>query len=125
MAMKKIFISQTVLDTLFSEGKATLTGDRLTIRSRGEQVFQLTPAYKFLYVAEGARDPSGLVGKIFTAAELEKIKADIYMDSVLVKEIAYQVETGYVGAPLQASTEPAAEAVSDQEMLQDYLLKIL
>jgi len=123
---KKIFISQAVLDALFSEGKAVLEGEKLTITSRGQQVYRLVQAFKFLYVAEGSHDPGGLVGKIFTAAELEKIKADVYMDSVLVKEIAYQVEPGFVGEPMAGMEPgPAESAATDDELLQDYLLKIL
>jgi hypothetical protein len=124
MPVKKIFITQQVLDTLFSEGKASLDGDRLTILSKKDSVYKLSPAYKFLYVVDNARDVGKMVGKIFTTKELEKIKADIYMDSILVNEVAYQVETGFVGEPEeQPSSGPAEE--SDEDLLSEYLLKIL
>jgi len=124
--MEKIFISQAVLDALFAEGKADLDGDRMTIHYRGNQVYKLIPAFKFLYPEEGDRDPHGLVGKIYTRSELNKIEADIYMDSAIVNQVAYQVEPGYIGKPEAADPAgPAPGEVSDHELLGEYLLKIL
>lgn len=126
--MKKIFMSQQVLDSLFSEDKARLDNDLLTMSSRDNQVFKLIPAYKFLYVADGSPDPYNLVGKIFTKEQLEKSSMDIYMDSVLYHEKAYQVESGYIGLPQTAAAEKQAEnmeQIPDEDLLTDYLMKIL
>jgi len=134
--VKKIFISQAVLDSMFEQGKAHLDQDRLMIHSKQDQVFKMIPACKFLYVADGSRDPHHLIGKILTRQDLEKISADLYMDSVLYKEIAYQVEPGYLGMPETAAAAAAAqqaveasgkkvEEATDAELLGDYLLKIL
>jgi len=139
-------MSQEVLDASFAEGKAELEGDRLTIQSRGAQTYKLIPAFKFLYLAEGDEAGDRMVGKIFTRSELEKAGADIYMDSVLLGERAYQVEQGFVGIPLEAPKaeqqaaprqeprkeqkqeqpkEPQQGEAVDDNMLSDYLLKIL
>lgn len=163
--MKKIFISHTVLDAMFAEGKADLAGDKLTIHARTNQVFSVTTAFKFLQLSDNAPDPHGLVGKIFTEAELKKINADIYMNSAIVNEMAYNVEPGFIGVPeAPAEAIPAAApaapppssapvsspeaaapqaagqdtpsggedkqeglgtAAEENEMLTDYLLKIL
>ena len=124
--MKKIFISQEVLDTLFCEEKASLNGDRLTLHSHQDQVYKLIPAFKFLYMEEGVEDPHGLVGKIYTKSELEKIRADIYMNSAIINEVAYQVEPGFIGRPEGSEKKKhAASEASDDELLSDYLLKIL
>jgi hypothetical protein len=126
--MKKIFISQNVLDSMFSEGKAHLDQDRLTMHGKDNEVFKLTPAYKFLYVADGTADPHSLVGKIFTKEQLEKSNMDIYMDSILYHDIPYQVETGYIGIPQNPAAEKKSEnmeQVPDEDLLTDYLLKVL
>jgi hypothetical protein len=140
--MKKIFISGGVLDSLFAENKAELDGDRLTIHTRNDQVYRITAAFKFISVADGSKDTNGLMGKIYTKEELDKIKADIYMDSAIVNDLAYTVEPGFVGVP-EAGPEPAAAAKpakeqprspseqasadesAEQDQLADYLLKIL
>lgn len=134
--VKKIFISQAVLDSMFEQGKAHLEQDRLMIHAKQNQVFKMVPACKFLYVADGSPDPHRLIGKILTRPDLERIHADLYMDSVLYKEIAYQVEPGYLGLPETAAAVAAAqqaveasgkkiEEATDAELLSDYLLKIL
>lgn len=141
--MKKIFISQTVLDSMYEQGKAHLDQDCLMIHSKQNQVFKMIPACKFLYVADGSPDPHHLLGKILTRQDLEKIHAELYMDSVLYREVAYQVEPGYLGVPetaaAVAATEQAAvqsradgvkagapsDEASEAQLLGDYLLKIL
>jgi len=125
---KKIFISQEVLDALFDQGQAELKGDDLIIHSKEKQIFKLIPAFKFLYLSEGDFDPNQLIGKIFTVEELKSAKADIYMDSVIYKEVAYQVETGFLGIPQTRKAEKTAdkvEQVDDVKLLENYLLKIL
>ncbi len=125
---KKIFISQEVLNALFEQGQAELQDDQLIIHSKEKQVFKLVAAYKFLYLVEGESDPNKLIGKIFTEEEMKNAKADIYMDSVIYKDLAYQVETGFLGIPQTKKAEKTAEkvdAVDDVKMLENYLLKIL
>ena len=41
-------------------------------------------------------DPSGLVGHIRSEAELKELGAEIYMDSIIYRDIAYQADTGYI-----------------------------
>ena len=135
---KKIFMSQEVLDALFEQGKAEIEGDVLTINSAQKQVFKLLPAYKFIFLAEGDKDPHNLVGKIFTKEQLKKSKADIYMDSCIYKETPYQIESGFLGIPQEQKAEKSVEVEkilqSDKPTeaedfkikdLEDYLLKIL
>jgi hypothetical protein len=136
--MKKIFISQDILDNLFEEEKADLDGNQLTIHSRKDQVYNLNPAYKFVSLLEGEKDEMSLIGKIYTNEELEKIGCDAYMDSAIINDIVYTVEQGFVGYPEGAeekkATEPAqsedaakegSSKEEDDDMLADYLLKIL
>ncbi len=132
--MKKIFISQEILDSLFAEGKADLEGDKLTIHSRQDQEYKLVPAFKFLFVADGTEDQHGMVGKIYAKDELEKTGCDIYMDSAIVHDVPYQVEPGFIGEPgtregekeaQKLAEEGKAESVDESKLLADYLMKIL
>ena len=136
--MKKIFISQDILDNLFAEEKADLEDNKLTIHSRKDLVYQLTAAYKFVAVLEGPGDEMGVLGKIYTDDELKKIGCDAYMDSAIIGEVVYTVEQGFIGHPQVVESEkekaPAQpeEAAQDgprneeeDDLLADYLLKIL
>lgn len=106
--MKKIFIAQAVLDSMFEKGQAVLQADRLHITSKQDQVFAIKPACKFLYVSDGSADPFGMLGKIYATEDLESMKADVYMDSVLFRDVAYQVEPGYLGEPVSKAAVAAA-----------------
>jgi hypothetical protein len=131
-------MSQEVLDALFEQGQAELSGDSLVINSSQKQSFKLIPAVKFIYLAQGEHDPHNLVGKIFTQDQLKHAKADVYMDSVIYKDVAYQVEVGFLGIGQAKKEEkvPEAEKINqsdnptvaediDVKQLSDYLLKIL
>jgi hypothetical protein len=140
--MKKIFISQLVLDRLFAEGRADLMGEKLTVKGKDIQTYAVAQAFKFLAVADGSPDKAGMVGKIYAKAELDKIKADLYMDSAIISDVPYTIEPGYIGMPenveaqavtraaeeekvKKAEPETKVEGADDHAMLADYLLKIL
>ncbi len=106
---KKIFMSQQVLDALFEQGKAQIEGDILTIETATRQVYRMIPAVKFLSLAGGTTDPNNLLNKIFTQEQLKKSNADVYMDSVIYKDTAYTIETGFLGITVQAAA-PAEKA---------------
>ena len=138
------------IDEASREAAEAQQRELLVIHARSDQAYTLTAAFKFLSVADGSNDANGLVGKIYTQEELGKIKADIYMDSAIVNDLAYTIEPGFVGvsdepapapaqsgAAPQAAPQPAAEAATGEkqdpaageavsdDMLADYLLKIL
>lgn len=117
-------MSQDVLDALFENDKAKLEGDRLTILSKEPHSFKLVPAYKFVAVADGSADTHKMVGNIFTKEELEKANVDIYMDSAIYKDIAYQVEPGFLGIPETKEAETAMQELDIEKLLEEYLLKI-
>ena len=124
---KKIFMSQEVLDALFEQGKAELEGEVLTINTAIKQVYKLIPAVKFLVLAEGEFDPNNLVGKIFTKEQLKKASADMCMDSVIYKDVAYQVETGFLGLAEAHAAEKAAaaaQAAAVQKQVEEEAQKI-
>jgi hypothetical protein len=114
---KKIFISQKVLDALFEQNQAELSGSELTILSATKQVFKILPAFKFILLAGGDKDPHNLIGKIYTEEQLKKVNADIYMTSVLYKDTAYEVETGFLGIPQAKEPEKVAETEKEVEKI--------
>jgi len=85
------------------------------------------------------------VGKIFVKSELERIDADVYMDSALVNDKPYEVEPCFVGDQVEEEEESSADAAgpgpeaapagglaateadeaSEDDLLSEYLAKIL
>ena len=112
--MKRIFFSQSMLDSMMDAGKIKVDKGVLTMLTGDNPTFELKQAYRFVKTIDDTTDPSGLVGQIRSEAELKELGAEIYMDSVIYKDVAYQADPGYIAeknapVPPQGS-KPAAEA---------------
>lgn len=98
----RLFISQAAIDAWVSTERADLQGEVLTLRGGGALV--LRPASLFRKVAGDGGDRHGLVGKVKDEEAIAAMGAESYMTSVLFDDIAYDVEPGFIAAPLD---EPA------------------
>ncbi len=119
---EKLFFSQDILDAWCEEEKVQVDGEVLTINRTPPSKFQLIPAYRIIKVAGGGEDPNKWVNKVKTRKELEEAGADVYMNSVLVGETAYDTEYGYLAEPMKAEKK---EEKSDESLLTEFLLKNL
>lgn len=109
-----------MLDALAEEGKLILEGSVLTLLSRDRPSFTLEPAYRILRTADGGPDPHGLVGIIRTERSLREMQAEIYLDSVIYRDTAYQADQGFIG-----EEKELMEKLADTELLARYLLENL
>ena len=119
---EKLFFSQDILDAWCVEEKVFVDGEVLTINRTPPSRFRLIPAYRIIKVAGGGEDPHKWVNKVKTRDELEGAGADVYMNSILVEETAYDAEYGYLAQPMK---EEKKEDKSDAELLTEFLLKNL
>ena len=94
--MARLFISQERLDEWTADAKASLADDRLELTDFG-RVFVVEPAVRFMSVAGGDSDPNDFLNRVKTEAELAELGADLYMNSVIHGEVAYDVQPGFVG----------------------------
>jgi len=101
----RIFISQEVVDQWCADEKATID-DEVMVLTLTQQRLRLQPAVRVLRVVSGTTDPHNLVGCVKTSAELVAAGGEQYMSSLLVGEVAYDVQPGYFGEPLDHA--PAA-----------------
>ena len=100
--MARLFISQERLDSWSDESRVTLAGDVMTLADDGRS-FKLSPAVRFLKVAGNGADAAGLVGKIKTTEALAQAGAEHFVTSVIWRDVAYDVQQGFVGAALRRS----------------------
>src|SRR5262245_51329568 len=96
--MARLFISQGRLDSWVLEDRIKVDGDIMTLAG-DSRFFKLKPAIRFMKVSGGAEDPNHLVGKVKPVAEVEKLGGEHFMESVLLGETAYDVQTGFIGEP--------------------------
>jgi hypothetical protein len=97
--MARLFISQGRLDNWTFEERVSVKDDVMTLSKDG-RAFQLRPAVRFLKLAGADIDPHKLVGRVKTEEQLAQMNAEHYLESVLVGDVAYDVQTGWVGLPM-------------------------
>ncbi|HUH01049.1 MAG TPA: hypothetical protein VML75_03575 [Kofleriaceae bacterium] len=92
--MARLFISQNTLDEWNADNRATVVGDRLTLDGRS---LEIHPAVYFEGVAGNDSDPHDLVGTVRYEHELDGMGAELYMNSVIYGDNAYDVVCGFMG----------------------------
>ncbi len=92
--MSRLFVSQELLDQWSGEGKVELEGNVLKLINEG-RFFEIQPGVRFVKVAAG-EDRQQLNCKVKTEAQMSAMGAELYMNSVLVGEDAYDVQTGFL-----------------------------
>jgi len=109
--MKRLFFSQSMLDSMIEAGKIKVDKGILTMLTGDNPTFKLLPAYRIVRTIDNKPDPSGLVGQIRAEAELKVLGAELLMDSLIYKDVAYQADTGFI-AEKRAPAPPAAAPVA-------------
>lgn len=102
--MARLFISQERLDVWSGENRVEVEGDVMTLADDGRS-FKIRPAVRFLSVAGGDDDPNDLLDKVKEESTLEEMGAELYLtassgNSVILDEVAYDVQSGFIGDPL-------------------------
>jgi len=109
-----------MLDSMVDAGKIKVDKSVLTMLTGDNPTFELKQAYRFVKTIDDKDDPNALVGQIKSEAELKELGAEIYMDSIIYRDIAYQADPGYIaeknvpGAPPVAKPREMAAAPVQQ-----------
>jgi len=106
----KFFIPQETIDSWLSAERVNLEGEMLQLMG-GSLVLRLVPGFCFTSVQAGSDQPFDLLGKVKTKAAVSALGAEVYMNSVILGETAYEVEVGFVAKPV-GSALPDASVVA-------------
>ena len=101
------FVSQALLAAWAGQGRIDLDGRSIALlggQARGRR-YALEPAVRFLRVAGGGEDALALVARVKTLAQVRELGGEPMADSVVVGEVAYEVEPGFLA---EASAVEAA-----------------
>jgi hypothetical protein len=96
--MSRLFISVERLDAWTADGRASIEGDKMTLTELGRQ-FSMMPAVHFAAVT-GGKDPHDLVGRVKSKQALDAMGAEQLANSVIYRDVAYDVVDGFIGEPL-------------------------
>jgi hypothetical protein len=95
----QLFISQQRIDAWDRVGSITMEDDVLCLLPDRHQL-RLTPAIAVKKVVSGDSDPLDLCGRVKTSTEVAALGGEQYMESLLVGEVAYDVQPGFLAEPL-------------------------
>jgi hypothetical protein len=98
----KVFIPQDQVDAWVTTDKVDLVGEILTFRASGVSL-RVVSGYYFDHVSGGSDASQRLLGRAKTKAAVGALGAEVYMNSVIVGETAYDVEAGFIGKPTDPS----------------------
>jgi hypothetical protein len=115
-----LFVSQALLAAWAGQGRIDLDGRSIALlggQARGRR-YALVPAVRFLRVAGGGEDAHGLVARVKTLDQVREIGGEAMADSVVLGEVAYEVEPGFLA---EASAVQAAAAAPSEGGLPDQL----
>jgi hypothetical protein len=99
--MARLFISQDQMDRWTVDGKVRLEGEIMTLPALGRS-FRLSPAVYFTGTVGGA-DEERLLGRVKTEVQLTEMAAEHYGASVILGEVGYECEEGFLGVPAEGS----------------------
>ena len=103
----KLFIPQETLDSWLSAERVNLEGEMLQLPGAGV-VLRLVPGCYFTSVQAGSDETFKLLGKVKAKAAVSALGAEMYMNSVILGETAYEVEVGFVAKPVGSAGPDAA-----------------
>lgn len=130
----RIFFPQAALDQWVVEGSVELQGNQLTIIGEGRR-YRIAEAVRVLAEVSGTADQNDVIGRVKSRVYFEELGAEILEDSMIIGDNAYQVKTGWLGAPTvpladhvrerQESGQFTDEPKTDEDLLARFLLKNL
>jgi hypothetical protein len=111
-----LFVSQALLAAWAGQGRIDLDGRSIALlagQARGRR-YALEPAVRFLRVAGGGDDEHRLVARVKTLAQVRELGGEAMADSVVVGEVAYEVEPGFLAeaSAVEAASRAAPAATS-------------
>jgi hypothetical protein len=116
-----LFVSQALLAAWAGQGRIDLDGRSIALlggQARGRR-YALVPAVRFLRVAGGGEDAHGLVARVKSLDQVREIGGEAMADSVVLGEVAYEVEPGFLAeaSAVQAAARatPAARSAASSE----------
>jgi hypothetical protein len=117
-----LFVSQAMIDSWADQGRIDFVGNVMTMLS-GEgkgRSYGLEPAVRFLALLGADQDPHQLLKKVKSVAQLKELGAEAIDSSVVLGDVAYEVEPGFLAemsalqAAAAAKADPARVAAAAQ-----------
>lgn len=107
--MPRIFVSQRRIQQWTEEGRISVEGNVLTLPELSRQ-FRLTEAFHVERVVSEGGDTYRLTGKVKTRGQIGTLGGEVFLNSLIIGEAAYEGESGFIGEALPAPAVQASQA---------------
>ena len=101
----RFFFPQAALDQWIVDERVDFRDGELTVIGPGRR-YKVSEAVHVVREVTGAGDSHDLIGRVKALTALEQLGAEIIESSMLLGDLAYDVEPGWVGTPV-AGAGPA------------------
>lgn len=109
--MPRIFVSQRRIQQWTEEGRISVDGNVLTLPELSRS-FRLTEAFHVERVVSEGGDTYRLTGKVKTRGQIGTLGGEVFLNSLIIGEAAYEGESGFIGEALPASAAQVVPAAT-------------
>ena len=109
--MPRIFVSQRRIQQWTEEGRISVDGNVLTLPELSRS-FRLTEAFHVERVVSEGGDTYRLTGRVKTRGQIGTLGGEVFLNSLIIGEAAYEGESGFVGEALAPASSPQPAAGS-------------
>jgi len=100
----RVFFPQLLVDQWGIEGKIDFTATELIVIAEGRR-YKISEAVRIVAEVSGANDEQKLVGKVKPNGVLNELGAEIFENSMILGENAYDVVPGWMGTATSTFAE--------------------
>ena len=105
--MPRIFVSQKRVQQWTEEGRVQIEGNQMTLPELG-RMFRLTEAFYVERAVSDGGDSLGLRGRVKTRSQIAQLGGEVFLNSLVIGDAAYEGDPGFVGEPMQRSAKHAS-----------------
>lgn len=105
--MARLFVSQERIDRWSAEGRVTVDKDIMFLPALGRS-FRLRPAVYVTRLLSREKDVHRLLGRVKSEAQLTELGAEHFANSLILGEMAYECEPGFIGEVIGSTTPSPA-----------------
>lgn len=102
--MPRIFVSQKRVQQWTEEGRVHIEGNQMTLPEMG-RMFRLTEAFYVERAVSDGGDVLGLKGRVKTRNQIAQLGGEVFLNSLVIGDAAYEGDPGFVGEPMQRSAK--------------------
>lgn len=108
--MARIFVSQRRIQQWTEEGRIVIDGNILNLPELG-RTFRMTEAFHVERVVSEGGDTYRLTGRVKTRGQIGTLGGEVFLNSLIIGDAAYEGEPGYIGEVIAAIAPTTAKAV--------------